>query len=98
MRAHSQSDAPGRRSGPACQAAAAPRAWGNVQGGLAGEEISQQPAHTRVSLSTPAGPVAAIVRELRCMCLTTTPGIHPKMVSNLKVIAPGPQCSKVEVV
>ncbi|XP_059867694.1 C-X-C motif chemokine 6 isoform X4 [Delphinus delphis] len=45
-----------------------------------------------------AGPVAVIVRELRCMCLTTTPGIHPKMVSNLKVIAPGPQCSKVEVV
>ncbi|KAM9087234.1 C-X-C motif chemokine 6 [Eschrichtius robustus] len=45
-----------------------------------------------------AGPVAAIVRELRCMCLTTTPGIHPKMVSNLQVIAPGPQCSKVEVV
>ncbi|KAB0336853.1 hypothetical protein E2I00_017643, partial [Balaenoptera physalus] len=67
-------------------------------GGLAGEEISQQPAHNRVSLSTPAGPVAAIVRELRCMCLTTTPGIHPKMVSNLQVIAPGPQCSKVEVV
>ncbi|XP_057584584.1 LOW QUALITY PROTEIN: C-X-C motif chemokine 6-like [Hippopotamus amphibius kiboko] len=45
-----------------------------------------------------AGPVAAIVRELRCMCLTTTPGIHPKMISNLQVIAPGPQCSKVEVV
>ncbi|XP_004465379.1 alveolar macrophage chemotactic factor [Dasypus novemcinctus] len=45
-----------------------------------------------------AGPVAAVVRELRCMCLTTTPGIHPKMISSLQVIAAGPQCSKVEVV
>ncbi|KAB0354207.1 C-X-C motif chemokine 6 [Muntiacus reevesi] len=45
-----------------------------------------------------AGPVAAVVRELRCLCLTTTPGIHPKMVSDLQVMAAGPQCSKVEVV
>ncbi|XP_043304428.1 C-X-C motif chemokine 6 [Cervus elaphus] len=45
-----------------------------------------------------AGPVAAVVRELRCVCLTTTPGIHPKMVSDLQVMAAGPQCSKVEVV
>ncbi|XFF78824.1 PREDICTED: C-X-C motif chemokine 6 [Capra hircus] len=45
-----------------------------------------------------AGPVAAVVRELRCVCLTTTPGIHPKMVSDLQVTAAGPQCSKVEVV
>ncbi|KAK2492445.1 hypothetical protein MC885_019510 [Smutsia gigantea] len=45
-----------------------------------------------------AGPVAVIVRELRCLCLTTTPGIHPKMVSHLQVIAAGPQCPNVEVV
>nr|XP_040148249.1 C-X-C motif chemokine 5 isoform X2 [Ictidomys tridecemlineatus] len=46
-----------------------------------------------------AGPVAAaVVRELRCVCLSTTPGIHPKMVTNLQVIAAGPQCPKVEVV
>ncbi|NP_001075355.2 C-X-C motif chemokine 6 [Equus asinus] len=45
-----------------------------------------------------AGPVAAAVRELRCMCLTVTPGIHPKMISSLQVFAVGPQCSKVEVV
>ncbi|XP_015360746.1 C-X-C motif chemokine 5 [Marmota marmota marmota] len=45
-----------------------------------------------------AGPVAAVVRELRCVCLSTTPGVHPKMVTNLQVIAAGPQCSKVEVV
>ncbi|XP_045387841.1 alveolar macrophage chemotactic factor-like [Lemur catta] len=46
-----------------------------------------------------AGPVAAVVRELRCICLNTTPrGVHPKNIVNLQVIAPGPQCSKVEVV
>uniref|UniRef100_A0A9L0JZS3 C-X-C motif chemokine n=2 Tax=Equus TaxID=9789 RepID=A0A9L0JZS3_EQUAS len=45
-----------------------------------------------------SGPVAAAVRELRCMCLTVTPGIHPKMISSLQVFAVGPQCSKVEVV
>ncbi|XP_037685897.1 C-X-C motif chemokine 6-like isoform X2 [Choloepus didactylus] len=45
-----------------------------------------------------AGPVAAVVRELRCMCLTITPGIHPKMINSLQVISAGPQCPKVEVV
>ncbi|XP_007953673.1 alveolar macrophage chemotactic factor-like [Orycteropus afer afer] len=45
-----------------------------------------------------AGPVSTLVRELRCMCLNFTPGIHPKMISNLQVIAAGPQCPKVEVI
>ncbi|XP_025742955.1 C-X-C motif chemokine 6-like isoform X3 [Callorhinus ursinus] len=45
-----------------------------------------------------AGPVSTIVRELRCMCLTTTQGIHPRMITKVQVIAAGPQCSKVEVV
>ncbi|PNJ48731.1 C-X-C motif chemokine 5 [Pongo pygmaeus] len=45
-----------------------------------------------------AGPVAAVLRELRCVCLQTTQGVHPKMISNLQVFAIGPQCSKVEVV
>ncbi|XP_045645503.1 C-X-C motif chemokine 6-like isoform X3 [Ursus americanus] len=45
-----------------------------------------------------AGPVSTIVRELRCMCLTTTPGIHPRMITKMQVVAAGPQCSKVEVV
>lgn len=59
-------------------------------------------------LLTPSGPLAsaspieaaeaAVVRELRCMCLTTTPGIHPKMISDLQVIPAGPQCSKAEVI
>ncbi|XP_012515310.1 PREDICTED: alveolar macrophage chemotactic factor-like [Propithecus coquereli] len=46
-----------------------------------------------------AGPAAAVVRELRCICLTTTPrGVHPRNIVNLQVMAAGPQCSKVEVV
>uniref|UniRef100_A0A8C7B8S2 C-X-C motif chemokine n=1 Tax=Neovison vison TaxID=452646 RepID=A0A8C7B8S2_NEOVI len=45
-----------------------------------------------------AGPVSTILRELRCVCLTTTPGIRPKMIAKVEVIAPGPQCSRVEVV
>ncbi|XP_054967410.1 C-X-C motif chemokine 5 isoform X1 [Pan paniscus] len=51
-----------------------------------------------VSLSSPAGPAAAVLRELRCVCLQTTQGVHPKMISNLQVFAIGPQCSKVEVI
>uniref|UniRef100_A0A673SMG4 C-X-C motif chemokine n=2 Tax=Suricata suricatta TaxID=37032 RepID=A0A673SMG4_SURSU len=45
-----------------------------------------------------AGPVSVIVRELRCVCLTTTPGIHPKKIMKMQVIGAGPQCPKVEVI
>ncbi|XP_075400323.1 C-X-C motif chemokine 6-like [Tenrec ecaudatus] len=45
-----------------------------------------------------AGPVSTVLRELRCLCLGYTPGIRPKMISNLQVIAAGPQCHKVEVI
>uniref|UniRef100_A0A452TKN2 C-X-C motif chemokine n=1 Tax=Ursus maritimus TaxID=29073 RepID=A0A452TKN2_URSMA len=55
-------------------------------------------AYNGVSLCAAAGPVSTIVRELRCMCLTTTPGIHPRMITKMQVVAAGPQCSKVEVV
>nr|XP_028703998.1 C-X-C motif chemokine 5 [Macaca mulatta] len=47
---------------------------------------------------SPAGPVAAAMRELRCSCLQTTQGVQPQMISNLQVFAIGPQCSEVEVV
>lgn len=50
-----------------------------------------------VSLSVTAGPSAVVVRELRCVCLTITPMINPKMISNLQMIAAGPQCPKVEL-
>ncbi|KAL2780406.1 C-X-C motif chemokine 6 precursor [Daubentonia madagascariensis] len=45
-----------------------------------------------------AGPVAAVVRELRCICLNPSPGVHPRNIIGLQVLAAGPQCSKVEVV
>ncbi|XP_017368419.1 C-X-C motif chemokine 5 [Cebus imitator] len=45
-----------------------------------------------------AGPVAAVLRELRCICLHTTQRVPPKMISNLQVFVPGPQCSIVEVI
>ncbi|XP_003479592.1 alveolar macrophage chemotactic factor [Cavia porcellus] len=44
-----------------------------------------------------AGPVAA-ARELRCVCVTITPGVHPKMIASLQVTVSGPQCPNVEVV
>uniref|UniRef100_A0A8C9H6Q3 C-X-C motif chemokine n=1 Tax=Piliocolobus tephrosceles TaxID=591936 RepID=A0A8C9H6Q3_9PRIM len=51
-----------------------------------------------VSLSSPGGPVAAALRELRCSCLQTTQRVQPQMISNLQVFAIGPQCSQVEVI
>nr|XP_006993582.1 C-X-C motif chemokine 5 [Peromyscus maniculatus bairdii] len=45
------------------------------------------------------GPSAVLpVTELRCVCLTITPKINPKMIANLEVIAAGPQCPRVEVI
>lgn len=62
-----------------------------------GDQLSRATGALTRSLSSAAGPVAAVVRELRCVCLSTT-AIHPKMIARLQVIAAGPQCSKVEVV
>ncbi|KAM5284347.1 C-X-C motif chemokine 6-like isoform 4-T4 [Hipposideros larvatus] len=45
-----------------------------------------------------AGPLSIVQRELRCVCLTHAPLIHPKMISNLQVIPAGPQCPRVEVI
>ncbi|KAM6220923.1 C-X-C motif chemokine 6-like [Rhynchocyon petersi] len=45
-----------------------------------------------------AGPLATVVRELRCMCLVFTPGVHHKVISKLQVIGAGPQCPRVEVI
>ncbi|XP_014316104.1 platelet basic protein isoform X2 [Myotis lucifugus] len=36
--------------------------------------------------------------ELRCMCITTTSGIHPRNFQNLKLFRAGPHCSNVEVI
>ncbi|XP_003510056.1 C-X-C motif chemokine 5 [Cricetulus griseus] len=45
------------------------------------------------------GPAAAAAAtELRCVCLSVTPRINPKMIANLEVITAGPQCPRVEVI
>nr|KAF6388381.1 pro-platelet basic protein [Myotis myotis] len=36
--------------------------------------------------------------ELRCMCITTASGIHPRNIQNLKVFRAGPHCPNVEVI
>ncbi|XP_045713981.1 C-X-C motif chemokine 6 isoform X2 [Phyllostomus hastatus] len=45
-----------------------------------------------------AGPSSFFVRELRCQCLSITPTVHPKMISNLEMIPAGPQCPNVELI
>uniref|UniRef100_A0A2K5I2L6 C-X-C motif chemokine n=1 Tax=Colobus angolensis palliatus TaxID=336983 RepID=A0A2K5I2L6_COLAP len=45
-----------------------------------------------------AGPVSAVLTELRCTCLHFTPRINPKTIGKLQVFPVGPQCSKVEVI
>ncbi|XP_014694482.1 platelet basic protein [Equus asinus] len=36
--------------------------------------------------------------ELRCLCVKTTSGIHPRIIQTLQVLRAGPHCSKVEVI
>ncbi|XP_076401757.1 C-X-C motif chemokine 5 [Peromyscus maniculatus bairdii] len=65
-----------------------PRGW---------ERALPAPFYNRVSSA--GGPSAVLpVTELRCVCLTITPKINPKMIANLEVIAAGPQCPRVEVI
>lgn len=45
-----------------------------------------------------AGPVSAVLTELRCTCLHFTPRVNPKMIGKLQVFPVGPQCSRVEVI
>lgn len=46
------------------------------------------------------GPSAVLTAttELRCVCLTITSRVNPKMIANMEVIAAGPQCPRVEVI
>ncbi|EDL05309.1 chemokine (C-X-C motif) ligand 5 [Mus musculus] len=46
--------------------------------------------------AAPSSVIAAT--ELRCVCLTVTPKINPKLIANLEVIPAGPQCPTVEVI
>ncbi|XP_016065092.1 PREDICTED: alveolar macrophage chemotactic factor 2-like [Miniopterus natalensis] len=36
--------------------------------------------------------------ELRCVCLTLMPKVHPKMISSLEMVPSGPQCPRVELI
>ncbi|XP_053511658.1 growth-regulated protein homolog gamma-like [Artibeus jamaicensis] len=41
---------------------------------------------------------APVANELRCQCLQTLQGIHPKHIQSVKVTAPGASCDQTEVV
>uniref|UniRef100_A0A5F8AJ89 C-X-C motif chemokine n=1 Tax=Macaca mulatta TaxID=9544 RepID=A0A5F8AJ89_MACMU len=41
---------------------------------------------------------APLVTELRCQCLQTLHGIHPKNIQSVNVKAPGPHCAQTEVI
>ncbi|XP_050646929.1 growth-regulated alpha protein [Macaca thibetana thibetana] len=40
----------------------------------------------------------SVVTELRCQCLQTLQGIHPKNIQSVNVKAPGPHCAETEVI
>lgn len=48
-----------------------------------------------IESSLPAG--APVVSELRCQCLQTSQGIHPKNIQSVKVTPAGPHCAQIEV-
>ncbi|ELK24956.1 Growth-regulated protein like protein alpha [Myotis davidii] len=39
-----------------------------------------------------------VVNELRCQCLQSLQGIHPKNIQSVKVTSPGPHCDRTEVI
>ncbi|XP_045714005.1 growth-regulated protein homolog [Phyllostomus hastatus] len=41
---------------------------------------------------------APVANELRCQCLKTLQGIHPKLIQSVKVTVPGASCDQTEVV
>uniref|UniRef100_A0A8C4MLV2 C-X-C motif chemokine n=1 Tax=Equus asinus asinus TaxID=83772 RepID=A0A8C4MLV2_EQUAS len=48
--------------------------------------------------TTLAQPPPPLYAELRCLCVKTTSGIHPRIIQTLQVLRAGPHCSKVEVI
>uniref|UniRef100_G1QBU7 C-X-C motif chemokine n=1 Tax=Myotis lucifugus TaxID=59463 RepID=G1QBU7_MYOLU len=39
-----------------------------------------------------------VATELRCQCLETMKGIHPRVIQSVKVTSPGPHCDRTEVI
>lgn len=64
------------------------------------QELAKGSASTSYNpVSSAGGPSAVLTAtsELRCVCLTITSRVNPKMIANMEVIAAGPQCPRVEV-
>uniref|UniRef100_A0A7N9CCU6 C-X-C motif chemokine n=1 Tax=Macaca fascicularis TaxID=9541 RepID=A0A7N9CCU6_MACFA len=72
-----------------------PSSWGPRVGRCwGGRPAPTAPLNQRVCSSLGA-PVAT---ELRCQCLQTLQGIHPKNIQSVIVKAPGPHCAETEVI
>uniref|UniRef100_A0A8I5NTD2 C-X-C motif chemokine n=1 Tax=Papio anubis TaxID=9555 RepID=A0A8I5NTD2_PAPAN len=72
-----------------------PSSWGpRVRRCWGGRPAPTAPLNQRVCSSLGA-PVAT---ELRCQCLQTLQGIHPKNIQSVIVKAPGPHCAETEVI
>uniref|UniRef100_A0A7N9IBW6 C-X-C motif chemokine n=2 Tax=Macaca fascicularis TaxID=9541 RepID=A0A7N9IBW6_MACFA len=72
-----------------------PEPWGPRAGsGWDGRPAPTAPLNQRVSSSLGA----PLVTELRCQCLQTLHGIHPKNIQSVNVKAPGPHCAQTEVI
>ncbi|XP_016065093.1 PREDICTED: permeability factor 2-like [Miniopterus natalensis] len=41
---------------------------------------------------------APVASELRCQCLRTSQGIHPKNIQSVQVTSPGPHCAQTQVI
>ncbi|XP_059524648.1 growth-regulated protein homolog gamma-like isoform X1 [Myotis daubentonii] len=87
----------------ACRQAAGETRAPGAQGGKGDEGWASTGG---IPLTEPVLPAAApmvlleetVVNELRCQCLETLPGIHPKIIQSVKVTSPGPHCDQTEVI
>uniref|UniRef100_G1Q322 C-X-C motif chemokine n=1 Tax=Myotis lucifugus TaxID=59463 RepID=G1Q322_MYOLU len=70
-------------------AAAAPRAPGFLRAALL---LLLLVAACRQAAEEP------VVNELRCQCMQTMKGIHPKNIQSVKVTSPGTHCDQTEVI
>ncbi|XP_054584333.1 growth-regulated protein homolog gamma-like isoform X1 [Eptesicus fuscus] len=77
-------------------AAAAPRAPRFLRAALL---LLLLAAACRQAAAAPVDPAAApVVTELRCQCLQTVQGIHPKNIQSVQVTSPGSHCDQTEVI
>ncbi|XP_059524689.1 C-X-C motif chemokine 2 [Myotis daubentonii] len=76
-------------------ASAAPRAPGFLRAALL---LLLLVAACRQAAAAPMVPAETVVTELRCQCLETMKGIHPKIIQSVKVTSPGPHCDRTEVI